>query len=150
MLNPLNDIEHYTALTCVANPSGDTSGTQYSVTVVISDNGEPIGASCTCVAGKGEACTHIAGLLFGIEDFVARGYRGLPGGDFLTDKLCRWIVPKGPKVDPKPICEVSVKKNIPGKPKKEKKSATSYEPLPEQLQPVNFDSLTVLHHTLRH
>ena len=82
MFNPLTDIEHYTALTCLANPSGDTSGTQYSVTVVISDNGEPIGASCNCVAEKCEV---------------------------LTDKLCRWIVRKGPKAGPKPIYKVSVK-----------------------------------------
>ncbi|KAH3751557.1 hypothetical protein DPMN_186122 [Dreissena polymorpha] len=49
MFNPSTDIEHNTAFTFLANPSSDTSGTQYSVTVVISDIGESIGASCTCV-----------------------------------------------------------------------------------------------------
>ena len=87
--NPLEGIKDCCALTCLANPSGDTSGTQYKVTVVLKDNGVPLGASCSCVAGLGEACTHIAGLLFGIEDFVARGYRELPDGQGLTDKLCR-------------------------------------------------------------
>ena len=147
--NPLEGIKDCCALTCLANPSGDTSGTQYKVTVVLKDNGVPLGASCSCVAGLGEACTHIAGLLFGIEDFVARGYRELPDGQGLTDKLCRWIIPRGPKVEPKPLKEVKVKKNIPGKQKKEKQfSVKDYQPLPQHVQEVDYDSLTLLHHTL--
>jgi len=55
--NPLEGIKDCCALTCLANPSGDTSGTQYKVTVVLKDNGVPLGASCSCVAGLGEACT---------------------------------------------------------------------------------------------
>ncbi|WAR25769.1 hypothetical protein MAR_011473, partial [Mya arenaria] len=143
MFNGLDNIDHFCALQCLANPSGDTSGTQYSVTVVLNDNGAPVGAACTCIAGLGEACTHIAGLLFGIEDFVARGHRDLPDDEGLTEKLCRWTVPKGPKVDPKPIKDVVVKKNT-GK----KINVTDYEPLPPAVRTVDYDSLTLLHHTL--
>ncbi|WAR25192.1 hypothetical protein MAR_010896 [Mya arenaria] len=149
MFNGLDNIDHFCALQCLANPSGDTSGTQYSVTVVLNDNGAPVGAACTCIAGLGEACTQIAGQLFGIEDFVARGHRDLPDDEGLTEKLCRWTVPKGPKVDPKPIKDVVVKKmsqenfdriiffNV-----------TDYEPLSPAVRTVDYDSLTLLHHTL--
>lgn len=108
--NPLHDHADYCAIKGLANPSGDTSGTQYDVVVILKENGKPVGASCSCVAGQGEACTHIAGLLFGLEDFVSRGYKSLKDEEATTDKLCKWIVPKGPKVEPKPLKDVKVKK----------------------------------------
>jgi len=43
------------------------------------------------------------------EDFVVRDYRELPDRKCLTDKMCRWIVPRGAKVEPKPLKEVKSK-----------------------------------------
>jgi len=44
---------------------------------------------------------------------------------------------------------VKVKKNIPAKQKKEKQfSVKDYQPLPQHVQEVDYDSLTLLHHTL--
>ena len=147
--NPLDDVENFVAVKCLANPSGDTSGTQYQVTAVFKETGHPIGASCSCVAGLGEACTHIAGLMFGIEDFVSRGYKTLPENEAATEKLCKWIVPRGPKVEPKPLRSVSIKKNIPGKNRENKIfTAASYNPVPLEARDVNFEDLTALHHSL--
>ncbi|WAR21700.1 hypothetical protein MAR_015675 [Mya arenaria] len=131
MFNGLDNIDHFCAVQCLANPSGDTS-------VVLNDNGAPVGAACTCIAGLGETCSHIAGQLFGVEDFVARGPRDLPDNEGLTEKLYRWTVPKGPKIDPKPIKDVTGKKF----------NVTDYEPLLPAVRTVDFDSLTLLHHTL--
>jgi len=49
------------------------------------------------------------------EDFVVRDYSELPDGKGLTDKLCRWIIPRGPKVEPTPLKEVKSKEVYTGK-----------------------------------
>ena len=38
--------------------------TVYTVYVVIKTTGDVVGGTCNCVAGKGEACSHVAALLF--------------------------------------------------------------------------------------
>ncbi|KAH3863513.1 hypothetical protein DPMN_026502 [Dreissena polymorpha] len=87
------------------------------------------------IPGLGGACTHIAGLLFGIEYFLSRGFKGLPDAQATTE--------------PKALREVSVEKNVPGRLKKEKQfRGSDYNPLPEKLNSVNYDSLSLLHHTL--
>lgn len=148
--NPLENIESFCAVKCDANPSGDTSGTQYDVVIILNcDGGKPVGASCTCVAGLGEACTHVAGLLFAIEDFVSRGFKDLPDDLATTEKLCKWIVPKGTVVDPKPINDVDVVKPSHGKQKKEKLyNASKYNPVPENKRDVIYDDLVTLKQTL--
>jgi hypothetical protein len=56
------------------NPSFDTSGTIDECIVLFNKETEkPIGSSCTCTAGQGEACTHVAALLFALEDFTSLG-----------------------------------------------------------------------------
>ena len=50
------------------DPSWDTSGTMYNcVCIFEDDSGKPIGSNCTYVAG--EACTHVAAMLFALKDF---------------------------------------------------------------------------------
>ncbi|CAG2190881.1 unnamed protein product [Mytilus edulis] len=51
------------------------------------------GGACSCVAGKGEACSHIAALLFALEDFISNGFKDLPVAKTVTDKLCSWNKP---------------------------------------------------------
>ena len=77
------------------NPSWDTSGTMYNCVVAIDKESlTPIGSSCTCEAGQGEACTHVAGMLFAIEDFTSLGYHELPDDPASTELLCAWNAPK--------------------------------------------------------
>ena len=148
--NPLEAVYDFCSLRCTANPSGDTSGTQYSVVVVFKTSGEPVGGSCSCVAGQGEACTHIAGLLFAAEDFVSRGYKSLSDQLATTEKLCKWIVPKGPSVTPAPIKKVPVHKRLaPKKTRKEKTfRACEYNPVAEHKRGVDYSDLVTLRHTL--
>ena len=137
--NELKDVPDFCALKCSANPSGDTSGTQYTVIVVSKETGEPVGASCSCIAGQGEACTHVSGLMFAAEELVSRGYKNLPDQQATTEKLCKWIVPKGPSVTPAPIKNVSVKKRtLPKQTKKQKVfRASEYQPVVESKRDMN-------------
>jgi hypothetical protein len=58
----------------------------------------PIASSCTCTAGLGEACTHVAAVLFALEDFTSLGYQMLPDDPASTELLCSWNAPKDSKV----------------------------------------------------
>ena len=48
---------------------------------------------CKCVAGKGGACSHIAAILFYVEDIKRRDVRMLPHDRTVTDTLQQWHVP---------------------------------------------------------
>lgn len=51
-------------------------------------NGEILCAHCTCMAGLGEACTHIAACLFFIEAKVR-----ITGQSTCTSQSCQWNIP---------------------------------------------------------
>ncbi|KAK3703601.1 hypothetical protein QZH41_019155 [Actinostola sp. cb2023] len=86
---------------CLSLASFEKQGTEYKTFVAISKETRKIlYGHCHCVAGLGEACTHVAGLLFAIEEFVSEGLTELPDDLTCTEKLCKWIVPKGPKDGP--------------------------------------------------
>ena len=67
--------------------------------LVVKKSGDVLSASCTCVAGKGEACCHFAALIFYLEDFMRQGYIDLPTDTTAIDHLQEWHVP--------PKCDVS-------------------------------------------
>lgn len=95
---PMNDLKTC-AIKAMCNPSWDTSGKTYSCVVAIDKDSEsPIGSSCECTAGQGEACTHVAAMLFAIEDFTSLGYHSLPDDPASTELLCAWNGPKSVKV----------------------------------------------------
>ncbi|CAG2203914.1 unnamed protein product [Mytilus edulis] len=50
---------------------------------------------------KGEACSHIAALLFAIDDFVSKGLKELPADQTGTEKLCTWNRQARRKIEPK-------------------------------------------------
>ena len=67
------------------------------------------------MSGLGEACSHVAGLLFAVNDFILRGFRSLPDSQSTTDVLCKWSKPsEGRKVDAVPLSEVPVRKAVSG------------------------------------
>lgn len=87
------------AVKACCNPSFDTSGTVYECVVLFDKtSGSPLSSSCSCTAGQGEACTHVAGLLFAMEDFTSLGHHDLPDDPASTEILCRWNAPKDCKV----------------------------------------------------
>lgn len=65
----------------------------YVVHLVVKKSGDVLSAACTCVAGKGEACSHIAALMFYVEDFMRQGHSDLPTDTAATDHLQQWHVP---------------------------------------------------------
>lgn len=69
-------------------------------------------AHCTCMAGLGEVCSHIAAIAF-----VLVYIRKTPVPDFenlaCTDKLSKWTVPAlSKKIDPSPLEDVDWSKTI--------------------------------------
>ena len=68
---PMPD-SHFSALKGKCNPSWDTSGKIYDC-IILFDDDLPVGSNCTCTAGQGEACTHVAAMLFAMEDFTSLG-----------------------------------------------------------------------------
>ena len=52
------------------------------------ESGEVCCAHCTCMAGLGEACTHVAAVLFYLETKVR-----ITGQPTCTQQTCQWIMP---------------------------------------------------------
>ena len=88
---PMRESPSSCAIRAKCNPSWDTSGTTYQCIVLFDKLSEkPVGFSCTCTAGQGEACTHAAAMLFAMEDFTSLGHHELPGDAASTQILCGW------------------------------------------------------------
>ena len=99
---------------CKCLPSQDTSkGTYRTIVCLNKARGNVAGAHCRCVAGLGEVCSHAAGLLFALEDFVSRGYTQLPDGPATTEILCKWNRVANAKVEPVPLQEMHIRKPDP-------------------------------------
>ena len=59
-------------------------------------------AHCDCMAGLGEACSHVAALLFKIEVGVKLGLMG----ESSTSRACEWNKTFREKIDPDPMVEL--------------------------------------------
>lgn len=70
--------------------------------LVIKEDGEVQAAHCTCKAGLGEACSHIAAVLFYIDAVVKSR-----DGQACTDKVNAWLPPTVRSVEPKRISNVN-------------------------------------------
>ena len=74
------------------------------------------GARCRCVAGQGECCSHVAGVLFQLEDLLSQGLHTIPDDQSCTGRLCSWIAPaNAAQVTAKPLETVYVYKPVLGK-----------------------------------
>ncbi|XP_061580349.1 uncharacterized protein LOC133446350 isoform X2 [Cololabis saira] len=56
--------------------------------VIAEKSGRILGAHCTCVAGLGEVCTHVAALLFLIEEII-----NLRDSKTVTQEKAYWMLP---------------------------------------------------------
>lgn len=61
---------------------------------------------------KGEACSHIAALLFAIDDFVSKGLKELPADQTGIEKLCTWNRQARRKIEPKKIHDIRIVKYV--------------------------------------
>ena len=84
-------------------------------------SGVEYGAACRCVAGLGECCTHVAAVLFKLDDLMTRGLKAIPEDLARTEKSCAWIAPANlASVKAVPLDEVLTYKPVVDKVKPEK------------------------------
>lgn len=108
----------------------------YKVRVDV-DN-EPIAivnATCECPIGQGEACGHIAGLLYTLASYQMLGHESIPTDIACTSQPMSWHAPRGPKIGGKEVQNLTVhsykNKKDSGEKETEPKGVTStlYNPL---------------------
>ena len=94
--------------------------TTYTAFVAFQHNGDVVYAECKCVAEKGGACSHVAALLFYLEDLKRNNVTTLPADPTanatVTDKLQQWHVPPKRGVTPLPLSQMALQKSAYGKP----------------------------------
>ena len=85
-------------------------------------DGEVIGGACTRVAGKGQACSYVAALLFFLEALKQKGTTTVPSqhSKIVTDKLQQWHVPPKCDIAPKSLSDIAFHKAAYGTAKKVK------------------------------
>jgi len=96
-------------------------------------SGTVYGAECRCVAGRGECCSHVAAVLFKLDDFISQGLQTVPDANACTDTSCSWIAPaNAAKVAAEPLEKVHVYKPSLGKPKPVEPALTleKFHPVP--------------------
>ncbi len=69
--------------------------------IAAENNGTILCAHCTCMAGLGEACSHISALLF-----AAEAYTKLAQETLCTSESCKWLPPSMQKVKFAPISDI--------------------------------------------
>ncbi|KAJ8318643.1 hypothetical protein KUTeg_003734 [Tegillarca granosa] len=88
-----------------------------NVYVCLHKEGDVLGGSCGCVAGyytciviyrKGEACNHVASVLFALEDYIAKGLNEIPDDQSSTERLKQWNKPAKRQVQPMTIDKIEV------------------------------------------
>ena len=89
-----------------------------ALTVYVAVNGETgdvYSAKCNCVAGLGEACNHVAALLFFMEDAAKKKIKKLPCELSKTSVAMKWNQPSKKHVDPSRLEDLSFAKACHGK-----------------------------------
>ncbi|KAG8174148.1 hypothetical protein JTE90_020376 [Oedothorax gibbosus] len=72
--------------------AGQTLKKYYEPWAVLDGTGKILSSHCTCMAGLGEACSHIAAILFAIETTIKLGINK----PSCTSVPCKWkaVMPK--------------------------------------------------------
>ena len=90
---------------------------------------------CVCVhvylyaaCRLGEACSHVAALLFYLEDCVQRRDKLLSDNTTCIDKLQKWHIPPKRTIDPAPVSDIEFRKAEYRKEQEDRPKPTSYDP----------------------
>jgi len=118
-------------------------GTTYPVFVCLSRNGDVYSAECKCVARLGEACSHVAALLFYLEDCVQRRDKVLPDNSTCTDKLQQWHIPPKRTINPAPVSDIEFRKTEYGK-EQDRPKPTLYDPRHPNDQTLNPEHVSTM------
>ena len=91
------------------------ASTTYFTFLALKRNGKVVAAQCSCVAGQGEACSHVAALMFYLEDKMRQKDMHLPADTSSTGRLQQWHMPSKRVVQPKSLKSISFRKAEYGK-----------------------------------
>ncbi len=94
--------------------------------IAAENNGTILCAHCTCMAGLGEACSHISALLF-----AAEAYTKLAQETSCTSESCKWLPPSMQKVKFAPISDIDFCAPV-----------TKRRKLMKPLQPIKLSSIS--------
>ncbi|KAH9379543.1 hypothetical protein HPB48_004256 [Haemaphysalis longicornis] len=83
------------------NHSPSLSAPPVKTWILAKSDGEVVAAHCLCMAGNGEACSHVAALLFYLEYGVRARV-----GDSCTDVANSWFPPHVRKIVARPVAEM--------------------------------------------
>ena len=86
------------------------ASTTYFTFLAMKQNGTVVAAQCSCVAGQGEACSHVAALMFYLEDKMRQKDMHIPPDTSSTGRLQQWHLPPKRVVQPKSLKEISFRK----------------------------------------
>ena len=107
---------HHYLFTAIVKHSQTLSATPLKVWVGCKSNGEVVAAHCTCMAGIGEVCSHIAGVLFADEANTQ-----VKQQQSCTSLLCAWLPPSFRSVEHLPVSDVYFRT-----PKQKRKSSQAF------------------------
>jgi len=83
-------------------PSQRVAGKPYDAWVCVEKTGTVKCAHCTCMAGLGQVCNHVAAVLFKIEAAVKLGFTVCSP----TIEACKWNSQFRKQIDMIPVCEM--------------------------------------------
>lgn len=108
--HPVDRTTPYCFLRAECTPSQSLRSEPHKVWVCLAkDSGEVKSAFCTCTAGYGQTCNHVAGLLFRVEYANKMGYTSC------TSNKCEWVVPKERPLEPAMLQDMAFKRSKHGK-----------------------------------
>lgn len=88
-----------------------TVGTSYDVlTRLITSSGSVADGSCTCVAGRGGTCSHVAALLFYVLSLAEKHATKVPADVTATGRQCAWSRAPKRNVEPTEVASIAFKK----------------------------------------
>ncbi|XP_070549612.1 uncharacterized protein [Ptychodera flava] len=116
--NQLSSSKNFCIVRSKCFPSQKTNKDYTTYVCLDKVTGVVYGGTCQCVAGLGQACTHLAALLFSLVDFFERGCNYLPDAPGTTEVICKWTAVKNNKVIAKPLSDIPVYKPKYGKKRK--------------------------------
>ncbi|KAH7985552.1 hypothetical protein HPB49_026369 [Dermacentor silvarum] len=117
-------------------PSQRTTAKPYETWALVCGDGSVHTAHCTCMAGLGEVCAHVAALLFKVELLVSSGF-----ARSTTSQLCEWNNKFRESVEPTRVRDLNIVKHRHGKVSKGVNRKRSAAQAPKAKFPGILDSL---------
>jgi len=138
----LAEHKDYVFVRCDVLPSMKKTAA-YKTKVCLLPTGMVNVARCSCTAGLGGCCNHVAALLYALEEFVRFGLREEVDETSPTSRLCRWNRPRSKRVEPRRVTEVQLHRPTFNN-KRSRVRAAMYNPIPPNkrlVEPAEMEKL---------